>query len=88
MKLVSRHTHFERFLAANTHFFKGCVDVKKWEIPRVRSHIQSPLKRCLHGCVGCDNYVYGPDIVENKCPKCADTGYTLLERDTQRGFIS
>ena len=72
------------FLQRMHIFFKGCTDVKKWEMPRVRARKKSPLKRCLHGCVGCDNYVYGPDSVENECPKCGDARYSL-ERKTQRG---
>ena len=57
-------------------FFKGCAHVKKWEMPRVRARTLSPLKRCLHGCVGCDNYVYGPDSEENECPKCGDARFS------------
>ena len=42
----------------------------------MRARKKSPLKRSLHGCVGCDNYVYGPDSVENECPKCGDARYS------------
>ena len=57
-------------------FFKGCADVTAWEMPRVRARKQSPLKRCLHGCVDCNEYVYGPDSVETECPNCGDARYS------------
>ena len=57
-------------------FFKGCTGVTAWEMPRVRARKQSPLKRCLHGCVDCNEYVYGPDSVETECPNCGDARYS------------
>ena len=65
------------FLKRMHIFFKGCADASNaWEMPRVRARKQSPLKRCLHGCVGCNKYVYGPDNVEMECPKCGDARYS------------
>ena len=51
-------------------FLKGVehVDPVNMKMPRRRP--QSPLKLQLHGCVGCNNHVFGPKCHLTHCPKC------------------
>lgn len=56
-------------------FLKGCEDVEL-KMPRVRARKKSQFKQQLHGCAGCDNYVFGPENVETRCPHCGDERYT------------
>ena len=56
-------------------FLKGCEDVKQLKMPRVRARTKSIFKQQLHGCTGCDGYVFGPENVETRCPQCGDSRY-------------
>ena len=58
-------------------FLKGCEDATSLKMPRVRARKKSDIKKLLHGCVGCDGYVFGPDNDETVCPKCGDNRYTV-----------
>ena len=57
-------------------FLKGCEDVKGLEVGRVRTRKQSRFKRVLHGCVGCDDHVFGPFVRDRTCPKCGHPRYS------------
>ena len=57
-------------------FLKGCEDVKQLKMPRVRARKKSIFKQQLHGCTGCDAYVFGPENVETRCPHCGYSRYT------------
>ena len=43
---------------------------------RVRSRKKSRFKRALHGCVGCDDHVFGPFVRARTCPKCGHPRYS------------
>ena len=61
----------------NLHpFLKGCEDLKQvhMKMPNIVKR-QSVLKRQLHGCGGCNDYVFGPDCQETHCPKCDHPRY-------------
>ena len=58
-------------------FLKGCEDATSLKMARVRARKKSDIKKLLHGCVGCDGYVFGPDNDETVCPKCGDNRYTV-----------
>ena len=59
-------------------FLKGCEDVKKMQMPRVRARKLSRFKKQLHGCVGADcSYVFGPENKEVHCPECGVARYLL-----------
>ena len=56
-------------------FLKGCENVKKLQMTRVRARKESPLKRTLHGCVGCNSHVFGPQCPHRVCPRCGHERY-------------
>ena len=58
-------------------FLEGLQHVKKLQMPRVRSRVQSRFKRRLHGCVGCHNHVFGPDCKDRVCPGCGHSRYDV-----------
>ena len=59
-------------------FLKGCEDVKKLQMPRMRSRRKSPFKMQLHGCVRADcGHVFGPENTATHCPACGDSRYSL-----------
>ena len=51
-------------------FLKGCEHVQNLKMERVRARKQSRFKRCLNGCVGCNDHVFGPASRDKTCPKC------------------
>ena len=58
-------------------FLKGLEDVAHLKMPRMRTRKKTDFKKQLHGCVGCNDYVFGPDNRETLCPKCGSDRYTL-----------
>ena len=58
-------------------FLKGCenVQVDELRMREMRAKTESALKRRLHGCIDCNNHVFGPSDNENECPKCAHPRY-------------
>ena len=58
-------------------FLKGLEDVAHLKMPRMRARKKTDFKKQLHGCVGCHDYVFGPDNCETLCPKCGSDRYTL-----------
>ena len=56
-------------------FLKGCEEVKNFAMPRVRTRKDCPFKLSLHGCVECDDHVFGPRSEDQVCPKCAHPRY-------------
>ena len=58
-------------------FLKGCEDVKKLQMPRIRARRKSPFKKQMHGCVGPDCfYIFGPENTASHCPQCGDSRYS------------
>jgi rubrerythrin len=55
-------------------FLKGCENVDKLMMPRVRARRKSPVKQQLHGCNRCD-YVFGPANNRRNCPQCGNSRY-------------
>ena len=55
-------------------FLKGLENVKDLKMQRVRAR-QSRFKRCLHGCVDCNDHVFGPNDLDRSCPKCGHDRY-------------
>ena len=56
-------------------FLKGCEQVKHFQMTRVRARKKSPIKRQMHGCVGCDSFVFGPKCPDSVCPRCGQERY-------------
>lgn len=56
-------------------FLKGCEDVANQNMKMQRRCRQSPLKRQLHGCIRCNDYVFGPKCDLTQCPKCDFSRY-------------
>ena len=58
-------------------FLIGCVHIskKKFVMKRIRARKQSTCKRLLHGCIGCNNYVFGPKEQHIRCPLCGHDRY-------------
>ena len=50
-------------------FLIGCVNMpkNKFKTRRVRARKQSRVKRLLHGCIGCNKYVFGPKEKIKSC---------------------
>ena len=58
-------------------FLKGCEHVEQLKMGRVRARKQSCYKRSLHGCVGCDDHVFGPTTRDKTCPKCGHARFNV-----------
>ena len=58
-------------------FLKGCENVSVFKMKQARAKRQSKIKRQLHGCVGCNNHVFGPANKTTHCPKCTHPRYNL-----------
>jgi len=67
-------TTCDMFLKHLQPFLKGCEHVKVLKMRRIRSK-QSPIKRQMHGCVDCNDYVFGPENMDTHCHKCGHARY-------------
>ena len=56
-------------------FLKGCEGEPSIKMNEVRTRKESPVKRRLSGCVGCNKFVFGPEDKSTECPKCAHPRY-------------
>ena len=56
-------------------FLKGCEELQNLQMPRVRARKACAFKLQLHGCVDCNDHVFGPHDVDEVCPKCAHSRY-------------
>ena len=54
-------------------FLKGCESLERLQMKRVWR--ETKVKRRLHGCIGCNDHVYGPTAKEAFCPRCAYPRY-------------
>ena len=60
LNLVLQHLH---------PFLKGVGHIKRLQMERHRTK-ESLVKRRLHGCASCNEYVFGPENRNTHCPKC------------------
>ena len=56
-------------------FLKGLEKVKGLKMRAVRSRCKSRSKKTLHGCIGCNQHVFGPTSRERVCPQCGNARY-------------
>ena len=63
--LILKHLH---------PFLKGCEKMKVLKMKQLRSK-QSPIKAQLHGCVRCNNHVFGPKNLDTHCQACGHPRY-------------
>ena len=63
-------------------FFKGLEHIKTFPIKSIRRARRrivaagnKALKVQLHGCVGCNNHVFGPESKLKNCPLCGVSRY-------------
>ncbi len=56
-------------------FLKGCEHVVNLRMHRVRARQETPVKRTIHGCVGCHEHVFAPKCSDTRCPKCDHPRY-------------
>lgn len=56
-------------------FLKGCEHIEPFKMPRVRARARSPIKQQMHGCVGCNKHVFGPQDHDLVCPTCGTARY-------------
>ena len=68
-------TTLDLILSKLQPFLKGLENVKGLKMPKVRARATSRFKRCLHGCVDCNDHVFGPKDLDRSCPKCGHSRY-------------
>ena len=56
-------------------FLRGLEKVSGLQMGRMRCRKLSKFKRVLHGCVGCNDHVFGPRSRDRACPKCGQARY-------------
>ena len=79
LNLVLKHLH---------PFLKGCEKKKAKQMHMVNKvKRESSLKRQLHGCVRCHDYVFGPRNHATNCAKCGFPRYNTNGKPNEVVFL-